>query len=768
MPFPVEWEKFLWEGILFLTYIIICGSLIQLRFSKKTSLLAAGITIAGIVVLQAILLSFKDPTFVLTLFPLTVYLPVIICLHILSRSGFFQTMAIWTIGTIVYFVLKTIWKILLVEQFVALPGWGYSLLIIACLLLASGLMIFFVLRFLRKPFQTYVLNNHTNWLLLCFPILMIFLLFSYVSGSTTDKTMLFLLLLTTCSIFLVIIRVLTSAASIAQMKEAEKSVSAQMQIQRREYEDVCKKMELGRTYRHDMRHHLLALESLAKQGHVEKISKYIENLSCQLSNIEKEFYCENTTINAVLAACIGQAKKADCSVTAKIRLPEELPFDEMDICVVLANTLENAVNACQEINPKEKRLIQLTVELTDNRKLIISVENPCEKQLAFNTDGFPIVPKRDGHGIGLKSVNAVVKKYNGMFQCTCRDGQFLFKAVLFELQNQISSQQKKKKTVISKKLASATLSVLTLFLLINCMPTMAEALSELPGIGVIVKIIDLRSYRVQWGDTVFNANYPNLIMETFPNIETNTPIKDNSPTQTPELTLTPSPTTSAPVIETPTPSPTNNAPEETQQPAATPPLEPTASPTPSVSPDDPNGIEDINQKIEEYIEAMREKFLWYVSRKYEGYVGMDIVYQIVHNDDRLLSVRFDATLNVGGSAQYSRSFTLDKNTGKILELSSLFLPESDYIGVISQEILRQMKIQMEAGVGDYFIPGSIWPQEDYFDKIDADQNFYINDKNQLVIVFDEYEVASGNMGMPEFIIETDIIKDILQQPSILS
>lgn len=70
MPFPVEWEKFLWEEILFLTYIIICGSLIQLRFSKKTSLLAAGITIAGIVVLQAILLSFKDPTFVLTLFPL--------------------------------------------------------------------------------------------------------------------------------------------------------------------------------------------------------------------------------------------------------------------------------------------------------------------------------------------------------------------------------------------------------------------------------------------------------------------------------------------------------------------------------------------------------------------------------------------------------------------------------------------------------------------------------------------------------------------------
>lgn len=78
-----------------------------------------------------------------------------------------------------------------------------------------------------------------------------------------------------------------------------------------------------------------------------------------------------------------------------------------------------------------------------------------------------------------------------------------------------------------------------------------------------------------------------------------------------------------------------------------------------------------------------------------------------------------------------------------------------------------MKQQVEAGEADYFIPGGIWSEEECFKEIDADQNFYINDQNQLVIVFDEYEVAPGSMGMPEFVLPTDILKEILQQLSIL-
>lgn len=220
-----EWEKILCEGILFISYILICGGLTRSRFSKTVTMLAAGGTIAVVVLIQAALLvSGQDLTLVLTLLPLTAYLPVIICVHFLSRSGFFQTMAVWTVGVIVYFVLKMFRKLFVQNLAVrtGLSGWNGNLLTTVCLLLAAGLMIFLVFRFLRRPFQTYVAENHTNWLLLSFPVLMVFLLFSYVGNSTTDDTLLILLFLTACSIFLVLVRVLTSATAIARLEGIRK------------------------------------------------------------------------------------------------------------------------------------------------------------------------------------------------------------------------------------------------------------------------------------------------------------------------------------------------------------------------------------------------------------------------------------------------------------------------------------------------------------------------------------------------------------------
>lgn len=89
MGFSAEFEKFLWEGIVFLAYLLIVGGLIRRRFSKTASLLAAGGTLAGIVLLQAgLLLSGQEATLVLTMLPLTAYLPATVCLHVLSGCGF--------------------------------------------------------------------------------------------------------------------------------------------------------------------------------------------------------------------------------------------------------------------------------------------------------------------------------------------------------------------------------------------------------------------------------------------------------------------------------------------------------------------------------------------------------------------------------------------------------------------------------------------------------------------------------------------------------
>lgn len=810
MLFGGNWEKFLWEGIIFLTFLLICGGLLETRFSKKASILIGGGTVLGIVLLQAgLLMSGQDTMLVLTMLPLTAYLPSILCIHILSHASFFQTMSGWTVGVISYFLMKTAGK-LLVQSFgklTNLPGWGCNLLITVCLLLLSCGVLFLVFRFLRRPFQVYVLRNQTNWILMSFPVLMIVLMFSYVSNSTTDETLLILLLLTACSIFLVLVRLLTSASVISRLKESEKAVAHQMEIQRREYEDICKKMEMSRIYRHDMRHHLLVLEKLAEQSNVESVVQYISSLNGRLSETEKERYCENPTINAVLAASIGQAKEAHCSVTANVLLPSELPLDEMDVCVVLANAVENAVNACLKIKKQKDRYIRIQAELADNRRLTIAVYNPCAEPVSFDAKGFPIVPKREGHGIGLKSIDAITRKYNGLFACSCTEGEFQFKAVLFPglkpaVPTPVNAPRKKVRNIPKTATSLTLIALLAFFLAINCMPAMAQSMADVPVLGSLVQLINLRSYSRSWGDTGFNAVYP--VIDTDKLAAYEKPSKESLPDGTGSTTnqaATASPSCTAPhetgsTAAQPTSSSSSAAssghsqkePQTTQPPDSSQPspsTEPSKPDTPapsdspqqdpSTEPSEPNttappanitdGIEDMNQQIESYISKMREKFLWYVARKYNGYVAMDTHYQILRNDDRLFTVCFETVISAGGSSQYSRYITLDKQTGNLIELETLFQPYSDYIGIISQDILRQMTEQVENGEADYFIPGGIWSEDECFKEIQADQNFYINNDGQLVIVFDEYEVAPGSMGRPEFTIPTDILQTILLHPS---
>lgn len=737
--------KFIWAGICFLLFLFICGSLLEGRFGRKGTLFVSTGFLAGIVLVQTgLLLSGQDKTLVLTLLPLTAYLPAIIGIHILSKSGFFQTAAIWSLGILSAYFLTFLQK-LLVRYFhrpASLSALQFELLETGLLLLAAALLIVLVCRYLREPFRNYVLHNQTDWLLLSFPVSMVFLILSYFKNSVTNITILVLVSLTALSVLIVAVRVLVSAASIRRIKDSERAVAAQLEIQRREYEEICKKMEMGRTYRHDMRHHLTVLEGLAVNGNNEDIVQYIGGLGGQLRGIEQETYCENAKVNAVLSSCISRAKEVGCSLTVKGQIPREIPFDDMDICSILANALENAVQACRNNGAAEERWIRVSVVFEENRKLFISVENPCDVPLRFDKFGFPIVPKREGHGIGLKSIEAVTKKYNGLFQCAYREGIFQVKAVLFESQEM--APPPRKSFAVKQTATVMLLAVVTGFFALSCIPVAAGILEQESPDGIEA----YPTFNFQWGDTDFNDDL--LRTEYF----------ESSASQSASGSAAGQAVTHGGTTGTEPSAPETPKSPETSSAAAT--TKPESETT--ITPDSTGGAEELNRQMEAHIQEMRGKFVWYVTRKVHGYVAMDITNEILRSDDALLIVRFDATLNVGGTGQYSRCLTLDKRTGKVLELQDLFVDDSEYIGVISEEILRQMTEQANAGLADYFIPGGIWQEEQCFKAIEPDQNFYIDDQNRLVILFEKYQVAPGKDGMPEFTLPFEKLEGLLRQP----
>lgn len=97
---------------------------------------------------------------------------------------------------------------------------------------------------------------------------------------------------------------------------------------------------------------------------------------------------------------------------------------------------------------------------------------------------------------------------------------------------------------------------------------------------------------------------------------------------------------------------------------------------------------------------------------------------------------------------------MDKTTGEQLSLGDLFGEDRDYIAEISAEVLKQMEMRAEFGA-KYFIPGGIWDDSECFKEISPEQEFYIDANGQVVVVFDEYTVAAGSEGAPEFIMPAE-------------
>lgn len=203
----------------------------------------------------------------------------------------------------------------------------------------------------------------------------------------------------------------------------------QIELQRRDYSMICQKMELSRIYRHDMRHHLLVLEGMMLQDNVSSALRYIQELSGKLLSLTQTIWSANTAVNAVLTAYLTQAEEAGCRTSADVRIPADLPYGEMDLCIILANTLENAINACREIETEKQITVKL--ELTQNHRLTLSVENTCPTPVEFGANGLPAAPMREGHGLGLRSVRAVTEKYGGLLQCGWKEQRFHIQVVLF-------------------------------------------------------------------------------------------------------------------------------------------------------------------------------------------------------------------------------------------------------------------------------------------------------------------------------------------------
>ena len=160
---------------------------------------------------------------------------------------------------------------------------------------------------------------------------------------------------------------------------------------------------------------------------------------------------------------------------------------------------------------------------------------------------------------------------------------------------------------------------------------------------------------------------------------------------------------------------------------------------------------DIEKKTDELIAAFKQEI------QSSEYKNLSVSSQVILDSDNYYVLALSALQQEGDSFTQNHYYTMDKHSGKLLQLSDLFPEGTDYQKLLSEEVVSQMKAHNQKGDYPYFIQDG--EDDQGFTEVKKDQSFYINGEGKLVLVFPQGEVAPMARGEQQFVMPNSIWKD---------
>ena len=204
--------------------------------------------------------------------------------------------------------------------------------------------------------------------------------------------------------------------------------SYQNELIQTHYAEVENMYQQVRGWRHDYRNHIQVLKTYAKEGDLEAIQNYLDALDQDLSAVDMVIRTGNRMTDAILNSKISLAKSRNIPVIADAHVPVALKISEIDLCIIIGNLLDNAIEASLEL-PEDQRMIRIYMDIK-NTQLYMSFTNltACGKQKKISgrfrtTKGFE-------HGFGLIRIDNIVERYHGYLNRNSEAGAFTTEILL--------------------------------------------------------------------------------------------------------------------------------------------------------------------------------------------------------------------------------------------------------------------------------------------------------------------------------------------------
>ena len=307
---------------------------------------------------------------------------------------------------------------------------------IILMILADGVSLAILIRQLGDDYKAEMAIHTMGWGHLCL-IPSLFYVIYYLLGeewpsnarrTAEDSVTMILLLILMAITYILIFKMLSKQRSDSELEKNKQFLETYADGLRRQAEAAHQAEEKIAMLRHDFRHLSRMILSCLEEGETEKIYE----IFCQ-SELDTEAeilkrYCDNVVVDGIISSFAAEAERERVTFDIDANLPRSLDtINEFELATVVANVLENALNGTMNIADPAKRYIWLQLYPVKSQ-LILDVSNTFEGTVKLSPiTGLPISERGEGHGYGLKSIQAYAKKWDAFFQCSMEEDIFHFR-----------------------------------------------------------------------------------------------------------------------------------------------------------------------------------------------------------------------------------------------------------------------------------------------------------------------------------------------------
>lgn len=406
--------------------MVLAASFCDILWTKQKKLAMAG-GMAAILLFQGLVYFYINSAAITYLYPAITHIPLTVLLCVLSKK------CLWSmISTLTAYLCCQLrrWIALLVVGIVS----GDEMMQNVVELIVTLPLLFCLLRFVAPSVRS--LSRETKkvqWRFGMIPALGYG--FDYLTRIYTDllsegapAAVEFMPFVCSVAYLMFVLRTSEEKEMRSRLEQTQDSLNLQMAQAVREIEALRKSQQTASTYRHDLRHHMQYLLACVENGKTEQAQTYIHEVCSEIEANKVTVFCENEAANLIFSAFASRSEENGIPMKIQAQIPQIIPVSESDLCVCLSNALENALHACKKVKEKgEDTSIEVTA-YEKNGKFFFQCINSCEADVAFS-NGIPVTDE-PGHGIGVRSICAIVERYRGLYSFEVRNSSFVLRLSL--------------------------------------------------------------------------------------------------------------------------------------------------------------------------------------------------------------------------------------------------------------------------------------------------------------------------------------------------